>query len=104
MRALNSKAGAFVSSQGPVNIEDKQPCWYADMERGAKRKDYKWKVCCKHDGDTDEYSFKISRAGDVNDDGFWDRATSVDFASELIELFRDGGQKSVRDWIKHGCP
>jgi len=104
MRALNSKAGTFVSNQRAIDIEDKQPCWYADMERGPKRKDYKWKVGCKHDGNTDEYSFKISKAGDIDDDEFWSRATSVDFAAELIDLFRNGGQKSVKDWVKNGCP
>jgi len=104
MRTLNSKAGSLVSAnQRPIDIEDKQPCWYADMERGDSR-DYRWKVGCKHDGKDEEYSFKISKAGDVDDDEFWTRATGVDFATELIDLYRQGGQRAVKEWIKNGCP
>ena len=87
-----------------IDIEEKQPCWYADMEKGISRKEYKWKVGCKHDGKVEEYSFKISKAGNVDDDNFWARATGVDFAAELIKLFREGGQRSVKDWITNGCP
>lgn len=104
MRTLNSKAGSLVSTnKRAIDIEDKQPCWYADIERGAKRKDYKWKIGCNHDGNAEEYSFKISKAGDVDDDEFWARATGVDFATELIDLFREGGQKAIKDWVKNGC-
>ena len=106
MRAMNSKSGNFVSTASPshINVDDRQPCWYADMEQALKKKDYKWKVGCKQDGKTEEYSFKVSKAGDVNDSNFWDRVTGIDFASELIDLFRQGGQKSVKDWIRNGCP
>lgn len=105
MRALNSKSGSFTSiNSTKINVEDKQPCWYADIEQASKRKDYRWKVGCKCDGKTDEYSFKISKAGDVNNNDFWQRVTGIDFATELIDLFRDGGQKSIKEWIKNGCP
>ena len=87
-----------------TNDEDRQPCWYADMERGPKRTDYKWKVGRKHDGRVDEYEFSISKAGDVNDNEFWGRATGLDFALELIDLFKNGGQNYVKKWIKNRCP
>lgn len=106
MRALNSKSGSLVSANPSLTIsaDDRQPCWYADIELATKRKDYKWKVGCKQDGKTEEYSFKISKAGDVNNSDFWQRVTGIDFATELIDLFREGGQKSVKEWIKNGCP
>lgn len=105
MRTLNSKSGSFTSiNAAKIPVEDKQPCWYADIEQATKKKDYKWKVGCKKGGKTEEYSFKISNAGDVNNSDFWQRATGIDFATELIDLFRDGGQKSIKEWIKNGCP
>lgn len=105
MRALNSKSGNFIPVSPVLKAGDeKQPCWYADIEQASKRKDYKWKVGCKQDGKTEEYSFKISKAGDVTNGDFWTRATGIDFATELIDLFREGGQKSVKDWIRNGCP
>ena len=105
MKVLNSKSGSFVSIQQiDIDIEEKQPCWYADMERGPKRKDYKWKVGRKYEGEVDEYSFSISKAGDINDEDFWQRATGIDFATELIDLFRAGGQKAIQEWIRNGCP
>ena len=105
MKTLNSKAGSFISAIPLLtNNEDRQPCWYADMERGGNRQDYKWTVGRKYDGQVDEYSFSISKAGDIGNDDFWDRATGLDFATDLIDLFKDGGQKSVKKWIKSGCP
>lgn len=104
MRTLNSKAGSFTLNQIVVDIEDKQPCWYAQQERGTSRHDYKWKVGRKHEGEVDEYSFSVSKAGDVNDEDFWKRVTSQDFAVELIDLFRKGGQKAIKDWVNNGCP
>lgn len=106
MKTLNSKSGSFVPAAVSLasGNEDRQPCWYADIERSDKRKDCKWKVGCKNDGQTDEYSFKISKAGDVDDNDFWSRATGLDFATELIDLFKNGGQQSVKRWIKNGCP
>ena len=105
MKTLNSRDGSLVPITHLVlNDEDRQPCWYANIERGDKRKDYKWKVGCKSDGQTDEYSFEISKAGDINDGEFWERATGLDFATKLIDLFKSGGQKSIKHWVKNGCP
>ncbi|KKM21183.1 hypothetical protein LCGC14_1638060 [marine sediment metagenome] len=105
MRTLNIRAGSTLLSTINTNFpEDKQPCWYADMEQVNKREDYKWKVGCKYDGKNDEYSFKISKAGDVNNERFWQRATGVDFATELIDLFKNGGSKAIENWVKQGCP
>ena len=99
MKTLNSRSGSFVlSAQTPVDIDGRYPCFYANIE------DYKWKVGCKHDGKTDEYSFKFSKLGNVNDSDFWDEVTSHHFAIKLIELFRQGGQKSVKKWIQDGRP
>lgn len=109
MRALNSKAGSFVSSDVLIedtatDIDGRYPCWYANVEQAARRKDYKWKVGCKHDGKTDEYSFKFSKLGNIKDEERWNEITSTDFAIKLIELFRQGGQKTVKKWVQDGCP
>lgn len=84
--------------------EDRQPCWYANLDEASDRPKATWTVGIKEEGeDKREYSFRPSKAGDVTDDEFWQRITSPDFAVELIDTFRGGGEKAVKDWIKNGC-
>lgn len=110
MRTLNiSKDNKEAKAPTPIrpafqDDDERHPCWYADLESGDKRKDYKWKVGCKHQGQTDEYSFKVSKAGDINDDKTWNKLIGVDFAVELINKFKTGGTNEVKKWIKNGCP
>lgn len=82
-------------------IEEKQPCWYAKIEEGKSRLSAKWLVGVKCEAkDPIEYSFRISRLGDVNDDKIWAGITSQDTAIEMIKIFRKGGKKAVSDWIE----
>lgn len=99
MKTLNSGKELPIP-MGHFDEIDKYPCWYANMKRGKKRKDYKWEVGYNYNGKSDEYSFKISKIGDVDDNKFWNHVTSEDFAIELIELYKNGGQKNIKNWIK----
>jgi hypothetical protein len=108
MRIANIKAGNIINPitqvKMPLRDGDHAPCYYADIEKDEKRKEWKWKVGCKYQGQTEEYSFKMSKAGDIEDKDFWQRVTSLEFATELIDLFREGGELAVKNWIKDGCP
>lgn len=106
MRTINIKAGMSSTPEGFLGdfSEERQPCWYADVEVAEKRKDYKWKVGCKHEGNTNEYSFKAEKIGNVDDDTLWNRITGADFAIELLDLFKSGGTEAVKKWVKNGCP
>jgi hypothetical protein len=109
MRTTNIKTGNLtvtVKRQVIITEDTKLPCCFANVEKAEKRKEWKWNVGCKYFGDQkdEEYSFKFSKMGDVDDIDIWQRITSVDFAVELISLFRDGGEVAIKDWIKQGCP
>jgi hypothetical protein len=108
MRIANIKSGSLIGPtihlQSPLLEGDHSPCYYANIEKGEKRKEWSWSVGCKHQGKKEEYSFKLPKLGDVNDDELWNRITSFEFAKELIDLFRDGGELGVKNWIKDGCP
>ena len=104
MKAINIKT-SHVSMPTPkiqVDITDRQPCWYANLENGTERSKAKWVVGVKKSGDeeNDEYSFKVSRVGDPSDDKVWAYATSPDFAVEIIEIFRQGGKSAILKWLK----
>ena len=108
MRIANIKSGNLVDSSTriklPVREGDHAPCHYANIEKNENRKEWKWNIGCKHQEQNEEYSFKMSKAGNVDDEAFWQRITGVEFAMELIDLFRDGGELAVKSWIKDGCP
>ena len=81
-------------------IEERQPCWYAKLEEGKSRLSAKWLIGVKCEGkDPIEYSFRVSRLGDVNDDNVWSSVASKDIAIEMLKIFRRGGKKAVSDWI-----
>lgn len=109
MKTINIKNTVTPSITGKtivaaVDPEEKQPCWYANLNSDDGRSKAVWTVGVKREGeDAQEYSFKLSKAGDVDDDEFWKYITSPDFAVELINLFRVGGEKAVVDWVKNGC-
>jgi len=104
MIVINSSDIGTNKIQHNIADTDRQPCWYVEVVPSDRKKDYKWKVGSKFDNKTDEYEFEISSAGDTNNDDFWKRVNDLEFAIELIELFKVGGANSVKDWIKHGCP
>jgi hypothetical protein len=106
MRVANIKTGSLSETKLKYVDLERMPCTYVELERAEKRKDWKWKVGCKFFGAANdvEYSFKVSKAGDTDNEKFWLRTTGVDFAVELIDVFRDGGERAVKEWISNGCP
>lgn len=103
MKTINIK-GTIVPVAMPLNPEDKQPCWYAILNNRDNRSKAMWVVGVKEErGSKREYSFKLARAGEVDNKNFWQRATSQDFAIELINLFRAGRSKAVEGWVNNGC-
>ena len=110
MRTINTKNNVATSSSfnNPVANKihlfgDQYPCWCVDLETAEDKSNYKWKVVCIEDGKKDEYSFKISSVGDVNDAEFWQQALGKDFALKLLSLFKYGGSQAVIEWTKQGC-
>ncbi len=107
MKALNIGTEEIEENKtiADKDFYSRQPCWYANFDfDGGDRDDAQWKVGLKDEQDAHEHSFKLSKAGDVEDETFWTFATSASFAIKLISLYRIGNQKSVNDWVKKGCP
>lgn len=102
MKTLNSGVKASVV-RPIIDYDNKQPCWYANIERGDSPKNHEWKVGVVHpDGKKDEYSFKCSKAG--KDKDLLERMCDGNFGIELLSKFRQGGQKAVKEWLNQGCP
>lgn len=107
MKTLNFNKNTTAESMKAMidaDYADRQPCWYADFENAEDREDAQWRVGIKSHEDSREYIFKAHRAGDVEDDEFWSRVTSADFAVALLKYFKAGGQQAVKSWIEKGCP
>lgn len=101
MKTLNSNAKTSVVRMTEDN--EKQPCWYADMDKGDTLKEHRWSVGVVYpDGKKDEYSFKCSKAG--KDRSLLERMLSSDFGIRLLHKFRQGGRKAVKQWLDQGCP
>lgn len=108
MKAINIKKNKMSASMNKnqnraIDLTDRQPCWYAVLEEKSDRSKSKWVVGMKEYGSKDEYSFKISKTGDVTDEKFWAYISSEDFAIELLGLFRNGGEIAVANWVRNGC-
>lgn len=102
MKAININTNVGLAV---VDLSDKQPCWYAILEDRSPRSKAKWVIGVKRSaGKDEEYSFKISKAIDVTDDGFWNYASSVDFAINLIDKYKNIGKSEVIKWVEDGCP
>lgn len=107
MKALNIGTESIDENQSIVEKDfySRQPCWYANFDfDGDDREEAQWKVGLKDEQESHEHSFKLSKAGDVENETFWAFATSANFAIKLISLYRLGNQKSVNEWVKKGCP
>lgn len=104
MKAINIKSVSFKKAKFPMNDSDVTPCYYAKLEKADKRKEWKWTLGCKFGDVKEKYSFKLSKIADITDESNWTRFISAEFAIELIELFRNGGEPTVKEWIKIGCP
>lgn len=76
-----------------------QPCWYAVLERGERRRQYKWRVGVKYLGETEEHTFGVTCLK-TDDDAVWADVCSESFAAGLVEAFRLGGKKAVSERLK----
>ena len=106
MKAINIGTGNMTTvNRKSIDLTDRQPCWYANFENDTTRAQAKWVVGVKRiDEDDEEYSFKVSKAGDVTDDEFWNYTRSEGFAIKLLDTYKDGGKSAVSKWVKDGCP
>lgn len=81
-------------TKAPVDLTERQPCWYADcVEEDGQMV---WKVGLKDQESNEEFVF----AADPNDES----QRSLKFATRLMEVFKEGRSKGVEDWLKNGCP
>lgn len=106
MKVANIKAGSLTSAKTKQSFDSifMQPCYYANIEKSEKRKDWMWIVGCRRENEpSDEFSFKMSKLGDVNDDQLWKVITGSEFAIRLISIYRNNGQAGVRQWIRNNC-
>ena len=78
---------------------DKNPCWYAEIQKADKRRQLKWRVGVKYLGETEDCCVGVT-SFDVNADDVWAYVTSQKFAEQLLELFKTGGKKAVKEWLK----
>lgn len=109
MKAINIKKNQMNASMSrgnrPIDLSNRQPCWYANLECKDGKEKAKWTIGLKRPGeDRYECSFKVSKAGDVNDEVFWDYISSSAFAIKLLDLFKDNGKSAIDEWVKNGCP
>jgi len=104
MKTINKGSINLMRVRLPLREDDHAPYYYANIEKNENRKKWKWKVGCKYQGATEEYSFELSKIGDINNEEVWRKITGLEFATELIDLFRDGGEVVVKNWVKNGCP
>ena len=78
---------------------EKLPCWYVEAVPSDKRRQFKWKVGVKFRGETEEYTQGVT-VFDTSNDEVWTYVTSQSFALKLLNLFKSGGKKAIKDWLK----
>ena len=111
MKTINSNQNELFSNTdgssmtvGMIMDTDRQPCWYVQVEKAEEQKDYSWRVGIKGSTHTEEHEFKFSEIGKSNDTETWNLVSSPNFPFKLLEKFKVGGKKAVKDWFKNGCP
>jgi hypothetical protein len=72
------------------------PCWFVRFESSPDRNKSKWIVGVIFDRQKKEYSFNLSLMGDLNDLNFWNRLISLDFALDLLDKYKKGGEAEVK--------
>jgi len=103
MKTLNIESNSIESTSFEDPEYSKQPCWYVDINKSEKKKDYKWKIGIKNTEQNEEFECKFSEISS-NNHSIWDRIRDNAFAIELLQKFKMGGESAIRDWFKHGCP
>lgn len=96
MEEINTDTVENILQQQDAN---RQPCWYVEFDKVL----LKWKAGVKSNAKNDEYSFAVSSIKNYKDDQL-NKVTSLEFAVSLLNFYRDGGKKAVKEWISDGCP
>lgn len=91
------KAEDFLEEQQEVfknDFEDNyQPCWYAEYNKET----IEWKVGVKSKTNNDEYLFTANSV--KNYQNHLDKIKSLDFGLALLESYKKGGKKAVKNLI-----
>jgi len=82
------------------SMDDRAPCYYAEIERGDNGINHRWKIGCKYNGAKNECIIKMSKFGNIDSELIRSRIYCVDFAIKLVDMFRIGGEDEIRKWIK----
>lgn len=69
------------------------PCWYVRLDDRQNIKKAKWVVGVYYDGRKEEHSIKLASIKNIQNQEIFDKITSLDFAMELLDGFRDEGKK-----------
>lgn len=80
---------------------DRQPCWYIEVNKNSQ--DHSWKIGVKSRNHNEEYEFKSSEISKSRNDETTEIIDAQDFPIKLLDKFKAGGKKAVRDWFKNGC-
>jgi len=80
---------------------DKQPCWYVKINKTED--DCYWKVGVKSRTHNEEHEFKLSDLSKSQAKDISESISTSDFPIKLLDKFRNGGKKGVKDWFKNGC-
>lgn len=70
-----------------------QPCWYAEYSKET----LEWKVGVKSKIKNDEYLVSITSIKNYQNQ--LDKIKSLEFGVSLLELYKKGGKKAVKNWI-----
>lgn len=76
-----------------------RPCWYANFVRHSDKRKCGWNIGVKYAGEEEEQFVSFS---DINvcDTSCWNRVTSISFVAEIIDAYRVGGIKYVKELLK----
>ena len=77
-----------------------EPCWYATSEKVGTIKEYKWRVGCVYPDHKDEVVLAFNEFGDLKNKDTYKDIIGARFAIRLIALFRKGGEREIRNWMK----
>lgn len=84
-----------------IELDDRQPCWYANLDDANNKNKAKWVVGVKGQEDVEECKFRVLRIADPQNDMSWRWATSFECAQKLMDIFKNGGKSALLQWIKN---
>jgi hypothetical protein len=100
MKVTNIKAGSI--NKHNFDSIFWHPCYYAEIEKAEKRKNWIWKIGCRRENEkSDELSFKLYKFGNINDEIIWSKLNSAEFAIMLIDAYRKNGEAGIRQLMEN---